>query len=179
MNILDLLILIPILYFCYRGVRNGFVGEILGIIGIILAVFLTFRFMNPLADLIASFIHKNPDYLPFLAGAVIFICTLIVLQIVALLLKSILKFVRLNTINSILGFFVGLFKGGIIISVLLILLAGFHEPPKRLRKNSVSYSYIIYLAPWAYNTISGTKFSRTIQRAFKKFKPVKNFPLKI
>jgi membrane protein required for colicin V production len=178
MNVLDLCILIPILYFCYRGVRNGLIGEVLGIIGIILAVFLTFRFMNPLADFIASFIHKNPDYLPFVAGAIIFICTLIVLQIVALLLKSILKFVRLNAINSILGFFFGLFKGGIIISVLLILLAGFHQPPKQMRENSVSYSYIIYLAPWAYNTISGTTFSRTIEHAFKKYTPIKNFPIK-
>lgn len=178
MNLLDILILIPILYFCYRGVRNGIVGEILGLIGIFLAVFLTFRYMDQLAGLFASFLQGNPEYLPFAAAAVIFIGTLIVIQIIASLLRGLFKIARLNALNKILGLFFGLFKGGIIISVLLILLAGFHQPPKQMRKNSVSYSYVIYLAPWAYNTISGTKFSDTIEQTFQKYNPIKNFPIK-
>jgi membrane protein required for colicin V production len=178
MNILDLLILIPILYFCYRGVRNGFIGEVLGIAAIILAIFLTFHFMDGLAGLISTFIHGNPNYLPFVAGAIIFLGTLILLQILALWIMRFLKFIRLNTLNRTLGFFFGLFKGAIIVSAVLILLAGFNQPSQRARNHSVSYSYIIYLAPWAYNTISGKNFSATIHNTLQKYTPIKNFPIK-
>src|SRR5690625_2311076 len=102
MNLLDILILIPILYFCYRGIRNGIVGEILGIIGIVAAVFLTFRFMEQLANLLASLMGKSPDYLPFVAAALIFIGTLIVVHILISLIREILKFIKLNALNRIL-----------------------------------------------------------------------------
>jgi membrane protein required for colicin V production len=177
MNLLDFCILIPILYFCYRGIRIGFIGEILGIGGIILAVFLTFRYMDNAAGIISSFTGSEPNYLPFVAGAIIFIGTLIVLQIIAFLLKRFLQLIRLNTINRILGLFFGLLKGGIIVSAILILLAGFNQPSKQVRDQSLSYSYIIYLAPWAYNLFPNNDFSHMVEHDFKKYSPIKNFPV--
>jgi membrane protein required for colicin V production len=79
MNLLDILIFIVILYFCYRGVRNGLVGELLGIAGIIAAVFLTFHYMDAVAGFIHQYVHGDPNYLPFIAGAIIFLGTLLVL----------------------------------------------------------------------------------------------------
>jgi membrane protein required for colicin V production len=92
-------------------------------------------------------------------------------------MKRLLQAIRLNTVNRMLGFFFGLLKGGIIISAILLLLAGFNQPSKQVRKNSISYSYVIYLAPWAYNFISTQKFSRTIQQTLSKYTPVDNFPI--
>ncbi|HYW34605.1 MAG TPA: CvpA family protein [Balneolaceae bacterium] len=177
MNLLDVCIFIPILYFCYRGARNGLIGEILSIVGIILAVFLTFHFMDPLAEYIHTFMNSNPNYLPFIAAALIFIGTLITLQIIAFLLRRFLEKIRFNTINRILGFFFGLLKGGIIVSVVLLLLAGFNQPSKKARDGSVSYSYVIYLAPWAYDAVATKNFSQTINQTLRKYTPIKNFPI--
>jgi membrane protein required for colicin V production len=177
MNFLDILIFIVILYFCYRGVRNGLIGELLGIAGIIAAVFLTFHYMDDVAGYIHQYIHIDTNYLPFIAGAIIFLGTLLVLQIIALFMKGILKAIRLNTVNRILGFFFGLLKGGIIVSAILLLLAGFNKPSKQTRDNSISYSYVIYLAPWAYNFIPAQDFSHTIQQTLNEYSPVTNFPI--
>jgi len=43
MSLIDLIIGIPLLYFGYKGAVNGIVKEVLNIVGIILAVFLTFK----------------------------------------------------------------------------------------------------------------------------------------
>lgn len=177
MNLLDFLIFIPILYFCYRGVRNGLIGEVLGIAGIILAVFLTFHYMDEVADYIRPLIEGNPSYLPFVAGAIIFFGTVIVIQLIAYILRRFLEVVRLNIVNRILGFFFGLLKGGIIVSAILLLLAGFNQPSQESREKSVSYSYVIYLAPWAYNAVATENFSRTIQSTLNKYNPIENFPI--
>jgi membrane protein required for colicin V production len=177
MNLLDILIFIAILYFCYRGVRNGLVWELLGIASIIVAVFLTFHYMDAAAGYIRPYINGDPNYLPFIAGAIIFLGTLLVLQIIALFMKRFLEIIRFNTVNRILGLFFGLLKGGIIVSALLLLLAGFNQPSIQARENSVSYSYVIYLAPWAYDFVANQNFSRTIQVTLSKYNPIKNFPI--
>jgi membrane protein required for colicin V production len=177
MNLLDFLIFIPVLYFCYRGMRNGLIGEVLGIAGIILAVFLTFHYMNEVAEAISPLFEGDPNYLPFVAGAVIFFGTLVIIQVIALLIGRFLKTVKLNIINRILGFLFGLLKGGIIVSAILLLLAGFNQPSQESRKESISYSYVIYLAPWAYNTVATENFSRTIQNTLNKYTPIENFPI--
>ncbi len=177
MNLLDFLIFIPILYFCYRGARNGLLGEILGIAGIIIGVYLTFHYMDEMADVIRPLFEGDPNYLPFVAGAIIFFGTLIILQIIALLLKQFLELIKLNALNRILGFFFGLFKGGIIVSALLLLLAGFNQPSQQSREESVSYEYVIYMAPWAYNAVATENFSRTIQNTLNKYNPIENFPI--
>jgi membrane protein required for colicin V production len=177
MNLLDFLIFIPVLYFCYRGMRNGLIGEVLGIAGIILAVFLTFHYMNEVAETIRPLFEGDPNYLPFVAGAIIFFGTLVIIQVIALLIGRFLKAVKLNIINRILGFLFGLLKGGIIVSAILLLLAGFNQPSQESRKESISYSYVIYLAPWAYNTVATENFSRTIQNTLNKYTPIENFPI--
>lgn len=177
MNLLDFLIFIPILYFCYRGIQNGLVGELLGIAGIILGVYLTFHYMDEGADVIRPLIEGDPSYLPFVAAAIIFFGTLLILQILALLLHRFLELIKLNAINRILGFFFGLFKGGIIVSALLLLMAGFNQPSQQAREKSASYSYVIYLAPWAYNAVATENFSRTIQNTLNNYNPIENFPI--
>lgn len=177
MNLLDFLIFIPILYFCYRGMRNGLIGEVLGIIGIILGVFLTFHYMDEMADFIRPIVEGDPSYLPFLAGAIIFFGTLIVVQLIAFMLRRFLQVIHLNIVNRILGFFFGMLKGGIIVSAILLLLAGFNQPSKQSREESIAYSYVIYLAPWAYNAVATENFSRTIQDTLNKYNPIENFPI--
>lgn len=177
MNLLDFLIFIPILYFCYRGVRNGLVGEVFGIAGIILGVYLTFHYMDEVAGHIRPLFEGDPNYLPFIAGALIFFGTMIVVQVIAVLMRRFLEMVRLNIINRILGFFFGLLKGGIIVSAILLLLAGFNFPSQQSREDSVSYSYVIYLAPWAYNAVATQNFSRTIQETLNNYTPIENFPI--
>src|SRR5690625_7700146 len=55
MNILDLLILLPIAFFAYRGFKNGLIREVLGIVGIVLGVFLAFRYMDEAGAYIQPF----------------------------------------------------------------------------------------------------------------------------
>lgn len=154
MNQLDLLILLPLVFFCYRGFVNGLIQEVLSIIGIILAVFLTFQYRDAVSAVLQPFFAPDSTIVPFASAAIIFLGTVAVVGIVAFFSKKILQAIHLNFINRLAGMAFGLLKSGIIISAILIILSAFAVPSEESRKESFLYPYIIPLAPWAYNSVA-------------------------
>ncbi|MFH5832087.1 CvpA family protein [Halalkalibaculum sp. DA3122] len=181
MNLLDLIILLPLLYFAYRGFVNGLIKEVLSIAGIVLAVFLTFEYMDTLNKLIGPFFGGDESYIPFISGAILFIGTIVVVQVIAHLSRKMLEAVNLNFINRISGMAFGVLKSGIVISAILLILAGFNQPSEEVRNESVTYSNIVYLAPLAYDLVASAwpgaeNFSDTIHKTLDEYNPIQNFP---
>src|SRR5699024_12794982 len=101
MNLLDFLIFLPILFFCYRGFANGIIKEVLSIVGIVLAVFFTFKYMKEVGFLIRSFFTENDGYIPYISAPLIFIGTLLVVHTIAFLSTNFLDTIHLNFINQL------------------------------------------------------------------------------
>lgn len=154
MNILDALILTPLLYAFYKGFSNGFVKEILGIVGVVVAVFLTFAYLDALLPLLEQGLGLSGQLARFLSGTAIFLGTIFVFNLVAALIKRLLQFAQLNVINRILGGAFSALKVSILVSVLLLLLSFVSVPTPQAREESVTYPIIIGIAPAAFNFIS-------------------------
>lgn len=181
MNLVDFLILIPIAYFSYRGFVNGIIKEVLSIVGIILGVFLTFQYMDPVSAAIKPLFEEGASFVPFISAIIIFVGTLSLVHLIAFLSKKFLETIKLNFVNRIAGAAFGLLKSGIVISAILLILAGFTIPSEDARQNSATYPYIIYLAPWAYDTVAAVypgaeNFTTTIQKTLEQYNPIENFP---
>ncbi|MDR8391307.1 CvpA family protein [Aliifodinibius sp. S!AR15-10] len=181
MNLLDLVILLPLMYFSYKGFVNGLIKEVLSIIGIILAVFLTFEYMDSLNAIIGPYFGGNESYIPFVSGIILFVGTIAVVQLVAHLSKKMLEAINLNILNRLSGMAFGFLKSGIVISAILLMLAGFNQPSEKARNESVTYSTIVYLAPLAYDAVAtvypgAENFSETIQNTLDEYNPIQNFP---
>lgn len=176
MYILDILIAAPILYFFYRGAVNGLVKEILNIVGIVLAVFLTFNYMDAFSGIISPMFENNPALIPFASGATLFLGTLIIIGLIALGTKKMLEAANLGTVNRVLGGIFGGLKAGIMVSTILLLLAGFNFPAEKSRDESFLYEYVLYLGPWSYNAVAtifpGAKnYTETIEKNMSKYNP--------
>lgn len=182
MNLLDLLILAVLAVTIYRGLINGFVSEALGIAGIILAVFLTFRYMDQAAGYIRPFFSADAPYIPFIAGTLIFVLTLLLVHAAARFIRRFLKAVNLSIVNRLAGGMFGLAKGAILISALLLILAGYNLPSEESRERSVSYSYVIQAAPMAYDAVSSLfpeieNYEETLRETLEDYDPIDNLPL--
>ncbi len=182
MNLLDILILLPIAYFCYRGFMNGVIKEVLSIAGIILAVFFTFQYMEPVGNLIRPLFEEQSSIIPFVSGLIIFIGTVVLVNLIAFLSKKFLETIKLNFVNRMAGLGFGFLKSGIVVSAILLILAGFNLPSQQAREDSAAYPYIIYLAPWAYDAVAtiwpgAENFTDTIENTLREYNPIKNFPL--
>jgi membrane protein required for colicin V production len=181
MNLLDILILLPIAWFAFKGFTSGLVKEVLSIVGIILAVFITFRYMDAVSVLLTPFFEEGSDYMPLIAGLVLFIGTLSIVHFIAFLTKKFLETIKLNALNKALGLIFGALKCGLVISGILLLMAGFNLPGEESRQKSLLYPYIIHLAPGAYNLVAavypGTEnFITTIENTLQENNPLNNLP---
>lgn len=182
MNLLDLAILLPIALFAYRGYRNGIVREVLAIAGVVFAVFVAFQFMEELSGLLEPLINQPKDIITLISGLILFAATLILVLTIALLIRKFLELLRLNLINRLFGFLFGGLKAGIAISAVLLLLAGFNIPDKDTRTGSVSYAYVIQIAPAVYNLIisvyPGSKdFVNKMRSTLDETNPIQNLPI--
>ncbi|MEX0995181.1 MAG: CvpA family protein [Balneolaceae bacterium] len=181
MNWLDLVILFPIGYFAYRGFVNGLVKEVFSIVGIVLAVFVTFTYMGKVSVYLKPYIDQPPDILILISGVFLFIGILVVVHFTAFLIRKLLEVIKLNILNSIFGFVFGGIKSAIVISAFLLFLTGFDMPDVDVRNQSLSYSPVIRLAPKAYDVIAtmypGVEdFVSTIQDTFEEANPIQNLP---
>ncbi len=179
MNALDAVVLLVIALFAFRGFKNGFIKEALGFVGIIAACFIAFHYMAPLTGFISSHVSTNHKYIPYFSAIVLFLGTLIVVELVIFFLTKLLQAIALGLPNRILGLVLSVLKAGVIISVILILLAGFDEPSKQYQKESLMYPYVIMIAPVAYDVIAwllpGIKdYEKTIKDTISNSKPTFN-----
>jgi len=182
MNLLDLAILLPIAFFAYKGYRNGIVWEVLSIIGVIFAVFIAFQFMEQLAGMVEPYIDQPKDIITLISGAILFAATLILVLTIALLIRKFLEFLRLNLVNRLFGLIFGGLKAGIVISAVLLLLAGFNVPDDETRTGSLSYAYVIQVAPAVYNLITSVypeseDFVNKIRNTLDETNPIKNLSI--
>lgn len=181
MLILDLIIAAPILYFGYKGAVNGLVKEVLNIVAMILAIFLTFNYLDVFAGIIAPMFEENASYVPFVSGAILFVGTLMIVGLIAYATKEFLKVIKLSTVNRALGAVFGALKVGMVVSAILMLLAGFNIPGKEARDDSFLYPLVIYVAPVTYNIVAviypgAENFSETLQENMSSYNPIENLP---
>jgi len=181
MNLLDFFIVIPIGYFAYRGFMSGVIHEVLNIAGIILAVFITFKYMDKAAPMFRP-LFDNPDYAVVAAGIFLFVVTVGSVQAIAYATQKLLEVIKLNMINRLAGLAFGALKSGIIVSAILLLMAGLNLPGEQSRNESISYPYVIYIAPMAFDLVSAVypgaeNFIETIDQTIEENNPIKSLPI--
>lgn len=181
MLILDLIIAVPILYFGYKGAVNGLVKEVLNIVGIILAIFLTFNYLDAFTGIVAPLFEDGASYVPFVSGAILFIGTIGVVALIAYGTKEFLKAVKLSLVNRILGAAFGALKSGLVVSAVLLLLAGFNVPAEDARNDSYLYPAVIYLAPLTFNGVAliypgAENYTETLKANIGEYNPLENIP---
>lgn len=181
MNGLDILIAFPITYYIYKGIINGVVKEVLSIVGILVAVILTFRYLDVFSFTIAPLFEKNPGQIPFVSGIIIFFGTLIAFAVLAALIKSTLTAIKLNWLNRSLGAVFGALKSIMIIGTALFLFSGVDFPSEETRENSYLYPYILYAAPLSYEAISylvpgSEDFLTNLEQKISRYRQAEDLP---
>lgn len=178
MNALDLLIILPIGYFAYKGFTAGFIQEVLGIVGIILAIFVAFAFMKPFSTLLEPF-FSGSDTPTIVAGLILFVGTIALVQFIGHSIRRFLEFIKLNFINRIAGLFFGAIKSAIVISGFLWLFAGFNIPEEETRNESLLYPAVISIAPTVFNMVASIypgieNFIDTLEDSIQEDNPIRS-----
>ncbi len=154
MSLIDAIFLIFIVFFAWMGFHNGLVKEVFRIVGLVLAGFLAFQYAEKVAFLLGTFIDIPEIYLPYIGLALIFIITLIAIQVGIYFLDTLIQLLLLSIPNRLFGGLFGVIKSSLFISILLIFLAGFGFPETEIKKESLLYKPLLKVAPASYDIVA-------------------------
>ncbi|MCB9802428.1 CvpA family protein [Candidatus Nomurabacteria bacterium] len=127
MNWLDIIIVVLVLFFVFKGFRAGLVGAIGGFLGIILGIWAGSHFMsNWAAWIMSSFNLENQPLANILAFVGIFVAINLVISIGVWIVNKIFHIIPfINLANKLLGALIGFIGGVLAVSALVYLLSLF------------------------------------------------------
>lgn len=120
----DIIIIAVVIILGIKGIINGLIKEVFGLIGIIGGVIIASRNANLVGDLISLYIYQLSDSAEFFFG---FLLALLVFWFVCLmlgnLLSKMLKMSGLGFVDRLLGFFVGAAKIFLVLAILATIVS--------------------------------------------------------
>jgi len=119
MNILDIIIIIPLLWGAFKGFRRGFIFEIFMIFGLILGLYIAFKFSGFINGFVAEITNAKSAAIPVISFVIVFAAILLIMILLAKFLEGILKITSLNVFNKISGAAFGILKFALVTSVIL------------------------------------------------------------
>ena len=125
MSFLDILIIIPAVWFAYKGFSKGLVFEVASIIALILGTWVAINFSNMLGE----FINIDGPYVDIIFFIITFAAVLFVVYIIAKAIEKAVSITIYETANKLLGAIFGAFKIAFIMSVIFKFILSFdhHE----------------------------------------------------
>jgi len=153
-NLLDLILLIPLLLFAFQGYKKGIIIEVATLVALILGIYAALFFSDYTANLLTGSFNINKEYLNIIAFIVTFVGVLILVLLLGKVLEKVVNLLLLGFINKLAGALFGILKGALLLSILIFLINYFDVNAsiikKEARKESLLYKNIEPIAPWIY-----------------------------
>ncbi len=145
MNAFDIIVVVVLAYSLIRGIFRGLVKEVSSIVGVLGGFFAAYSFYGVAARFLTGFV-SSPAYRNILAFLAIFCAVVVVVNLLAIVIKYLMKIVFLGWLDRIGGLGFGFLKGVLIVSVLFMALTAFLPKGTPLVQKSISAPYISMVA---------------------------------
>ncbi len=141
MNAFDIIVVVIVGYGLIRGLFRGLVKEVSSIIGVLGGFVAAYSYYAVAARDLTGVV-SNPAYRNILAFLIIFCGVLILVNVIAMVLKYLLKIAFLGWLDRLGGVVFGLAKGVLIVAVLFLMLTAFLPKGAALIKDSACAPYV-------------------------------------
>ena len=150
MNYLDIIIIIPALWFGYKGFTHGLIRELAGLAALILGIYAAFMF----TDLVEKWMNY-PTIPKEAYFAITFLVVLIAVFLLGRLVEKMIKLVIPEFINNILGALFGVVKVLVIFSVVIFFIHSIDSKQailtEKTTEKSFTYKYVEPIVPYLKN----------------------------
>jgi membrane protein required for colicin V production len=140
-NLLDAVVLLILLGSVVYSALKGFVRELLGMLSLVAAFFVSVSFYRVASDPFKEVV-KTENIALFLGFASIFLGTLIVGALVIWAVQKLVKFAKVQWFDRLLGAAFGFIRGWILGSVVFLVLTSFDLQSERIRGSQLAPYYL-------------------------------------
>lgn len=151
MNVLDIILLIPLVWLMYRGFQKGFIIELSSLIALVLGIYFAINFSYFAAEFLTNNFSIGDKYLAIIAFVVTFIAIVFAVFFIGKLLEQVINIIFLGFVNKLAGAAFGLIKAAFLLSVILWIINSFDLSKSFIkdatREGSILYDPIEQFAP--------------------------------
>jgi membrane protein required for colicin V production len=122
MNLLDILIIIPLLWFGYKGFTKGFIIEAATLIALMAGIYAGFHFSWFIAGYLNKWFNIQSDYVPLISFSIVFILIVVLIFLLARALDKVVKKAALGLVNRIAGAALSAFKVLLTIGIIIVMM---------------------------------------------------------
>lgn len=154
-NYLDIALVVVLLYFAAKGFRKGFFHELVGFIGVLFALALSLRALEPLAPAVSDLFGLSAGKSAVLVFFFVFSSILFVLKYAETWVHKHATLRLADALNKAVGGVLGLAKGTTVASLiaLLLTLSPFTLVLKNQVETSKMHRIVEGIAPFIYDQI--------------------------
>ena len=152
-NYLDIIIVVLLFVFGLGGWRKGIILEAATLLGLGLGLYGAFHFSDYTAEELVHWVEINPKYLGVISFVVTFLVVALAVNLIGKLLSKVVKNLNLGVLDHIGGFVVGIAKGILLCSLLVMLLNVFNLKgivKDDAKKESMLYPWVEQAVPYVY-----------------------------
>jgi len=151
MNLLDIIILIPVAIFVFRGLKKGLIVEVASLLALFLGVYLGIHLSDYVSGLLVKHLGFNANYTSAVAFLLIFIAVLILMRIIAVSLGKMIDITPAGFVNKFLGAVFSVLKVLLLISLVFYVINKFDTKEKIIthtsKDKSMLYKPVSSIAP--------------------------------
>lgn len=136
MNIIDVLLLVPLLYAAWKGFRKGLIVELFTLLALLVGIYAGIHFSDLTAEKINGSIEMEDKYLPVVSFTLTFLVVGALIYFAGRMLEKMVELVNLSPINKMLGVLLALVKMIYTLSILIILVETYDERGSFIPKES-------------------------------------------
>jgi len=149
MNWLDIALAIPLLWFTYKGLRNGLIIELASLAALILGIYVALHFSFYAEEYLRENFEVADKYLNIISFAITFLIVAVLVYLVGKIIHKLVSIVALGFLNRLAGGIFGFLKAALVLSVILYFLNGFDSGILKtdVKEKSFLYSPIESIVP--------------------------------
>ncbi len=157
-NIIDLVLLVPLLFFAYQGFHKGLIIEVASLAALVLGLYFAFFFSDFAADMLNDQFTMNEKYVGVLSFIMTFIVVIFLVITVGKIVQKFIDILLLGFLNKLAGAAFGALKGALLLSVLIFVINYFDSDKSLIkpdaRQKSLFYEPIESIAPALYSRLN-------------------------
>ena len=151
MNLLDIILIVPFIWFAYRGFQKGLVIELASLVALILGIWAAIYFSFFAADFLSDNFDIGPRYLPVIAFIITFIVVVMGVYLIGRIIEKFIDILALGLLNKLAGLAFGLVKAAFLLSIIILVINSFDANQSiitpKLRDGSFLYKPVERFAP--------------------------------